>query len=247
MDKKKKVLGVVTNVIVIVILVFVCIVTLSIILSSGKGYTNLFGSAYVSVQSDSMEGTYGEDFPYELKGFNKGDLIQIKILDNDQKNGLKVGDVITFRQSVDGVEILNTHRIVDVYEGGYKTRGDKAPKDGATETVPMGAIVGQYEGTRLAGVGNVADFFHSSAGFFVCIVLPSLLIVAYFAVNLFLTVQSVKKAYKEEEQISEKEKMREELLRELREQGKIVEETPSEPAEQSETPAEEPSSEEETK
>lgn len=234
-SKKKKIVGIVTNVLVVVILVFVALITMSIILSSGKGYTSLFGSAYVAVESDSMERDNYDGFayPHEVEGFNKGDLIKIHILSEDQKGKLQVGDVVTFYFMKDGVRQLNTHRIVGY--GGmdqngvistYTTQGDQpgAP----VEQVSVSNLVGQYEGRRVAGLGKAVDFFHSSVGFFVCVVLPSLLIVAYFAVNLVLTIKSVKSVYKEAEQKDEKERMREELMKELREQGKIKEETPSE-------------------
>lgn len=266
--KKKKISGIVVNTIVIVILVFVCLIALSIILSAGKGYTNLFGSAYVSVQSDSMEGTdqlyEGEYAAYSVKGFKKGDLLRVRILNEEQGKTLQVGDVITFRQSISGKgDILNTHRVVEVTASGYKTLGDKAkcdyeaaladyekakaegrdavkPTEPQPESVPYGAVVGKYEGHRIAGLGKAVDFFHSSAGFFVCVVLPSFLIVAYFAFNLFVTVKSVKASYAEAGKQDEEAQMREKILQELREQGKIVDETPAAP----ETPAQQQTPEE---
>lgn len=236
----KKALGIVVNVIVIAILVLVGLITLSIILSTGKGYTNLFGNAYVAVQSDSMEGTdelyEGAYAGYEVKGFKKGDMIRVKILNDEQKKELQVGDVITFYQTVQGERVLNTHRIIEAdYENGkYTTKGDKAVVDGkdATETVVYQSIVGQYKGHRLAGLGNVSDFFHSSTGFFVCVVLPSMLIVAYFAVNLVVTVKSVKKSIVAKTKEEEEAEMREKILQELRAQGKINEESAEEPPEE---------------
>ena len=252
-SKKKRIFGIISSVLVVVILVFVALITFSIILSRGKGYTSLFGSAYVAVQSDSMErDSYdGFSYPHEVEGFNTGDLLRIHILKDDEKGKMEVGDVVTFYFVKDGERQLNTHRVVG-YAGKdangvistYTLQGDKpgAP----LEQVSASNIVGQYKGHRLAGLGKAVDFFHSPVGFFVCVVLPSLLIVAYFAVNLVLTIKSVKSVYKEEEQANEKEKMREELMRELREQGKLTEETPSESQEpEEEKPAEEPSKGEE--
>lgn len=238
-NKKKKTIGVVSNAIVIVILVFVALITLSIILSYGKGYTNLFGNAYVSVLSESMD---GPNPGYEVDGFKKGDLIRIKILSDDEKANLKEGDIITFYQIIEGTRQLNTHRIIEVKTGAsvsYVTQGDNSP---AHESVAPTSIVGLYTGHHISGLGNFVNFFHSSAGFFSCVVVPSLLIVAYFAVNLFLTVKSVKSVSDEEAKADEKERMREELLKELREQGKIKEE----PSSDTGTPAE-GTSEEETK
>ena len=240
-DKAKKTVNLVANVVVIVILVVIAFITLNIILSSGKGYTSIFGKAYVAVQSDSMEGTNPDSF-------NKGDLIKIKVLKDEEKNDLKVGDVITFKFRKDGNEELNTHRIIRINqtdEGDtitYVTQGDKAAGLGLNEQVESvypSTIVGKYTGTKLSGVGKVADFFHSQAGFFVCVVLPSLLIVAYFAVNLVLTIRAAKAeaAVEEGEQEDEKERMRRELLAELRAEGRINDDPPAESAEQNEADA----------
>lgn len=242
-DKTKKIVNLVANVIVIAILVVIAFITLNIILSQGKGYTSIFGKAYVAVQSDSMEGTHTDSF-------KKGDLIKIKILKDEEKKNLQVGDVITFRFLKDGQPELNTHRIIAIGQNAftgdlqYTTQGDKAADLGIgdqIESVDPANIVGKYTGKNFSGVGKAADFFHSSAGFFVCVVIPSLLIVAYFAVNLVLTIRTAKAeaALAEGEQEDEKEKMRRELLAELRAQGKINDDVepqapPAESTEQSE-------------
>ena len=65
-------------------------------------------------------------------------------------------------------------------------------------------------------------FMSSSAGFFVCIVLPSLLVVAYFAVNLILVIRKEKKAQTieaEQSQLEERERIRQELLAEMQAQN----------------------------
>lgn len=231
-DKAKRTVNLVANVIVIAILVVIAFITLNIILSSGKGYTAVFGKAYVAVQSDSMEG----DNP---DSFNKGDLIKIKILKDEEKNNLKVGDVVTFTFRKDGKEELNTHRIIQVNQTGtgvtYFTQGDKAAGLGLSDQIELvypSTIVGKYTGSKLNGWGKAADFFHSQAGFFVCVVLPSLLIVAYFAVNLVMTIRAAKAeaALADGPQEDEKEKMRRELLAELRAQGKINDDPPAEGA-----------------
>ena len=65
-------------------------------------------------------------------------------------------------------------------------------------------------------------FMNSSAGFFVCIVLPSLIVVAYFAVNLILVIRKEKKvqtAEAEQAQLEERERLRQELLAEMQGQN----------------------------
>ncbi|MFQ7034459.1 MAG: signal peptidase I [Candidatus Borkfalkia sp.] len=185
--RNKKVINIVVNVIVAIILVFVFILTLNIILSGDKGYTSIFGTAYVSVESNSMKGDKADNF-------QKGDLLKIKILDEEEKKNLQPGDVITFWDNtiVDNQLVLNSHRIIKVEKQSdgsvrYETKGDNN-LDADKMLIPDVTIVGIYEG-KIGGLGNVVSWFHSSTGFFVCIVLPAFLIVAYFAFNLVMVLR----------------------------------------------------------
>ena len=213
--RNKKVINIVVNVIVAIILVFVFILTLNIILSGDKGYTSIFGTAYVSVESNSMKGDKADNF-------QKGDLLKIKILDEEEKKNLQPGDVITFWDTtiVDNQLVLNSHRIIKVEKQSdgsvrYETKGDNN-LDADKMLIPDVTIVGIYEG-KIGGLGNVVSWFHSSTGFFVCIVLPAFLIVAYFAFNLVMVLRERNKVSDE----TKKERLRQELLEELRAEGKL--------------------------
>ena len=213
--RNKKVINIVVNVIVAIILVFVFILTLNIILSGDKGYTSIFGTAYVSVESNSMKGDKADNF-------QKGDLLKIKILDEEEKKNLQPGDVITFWDNtiVDNQLVLNSHRIIKVEKQSdgsvrYETKGDNN-LDADKMLIPDVTIVGIYEG-KIGGLGNVVSWFYSSTGFFVCIVLPAFLIVAYFAFNLVMVLRERNKVSDE----TKKERLRQELLEELRAEGKL--------------------------
>ena len=213
--RNKKVINIVVNVIVAIILVFVFILTLNIILSGDKGYTSIFGTAYVSVESNSMKGDKADNF-------QKGDLLKIKILEEEEKKNLQPGDVITFWDNtiVDNQLVLNSHRIIKVEKQSdgsvrYETKGDNN-LDADKMLIPDVTIVGIYEG-KIGGLGNVVSWFHSSTGFFVCIVLPAFLIVAYFAFNLVMVLRERNKVSDE----TKKERLRQELLEELRAEGKL--------------------------
>ena len=239
-DKTKKILNIVINVLVVIILVLVLLVTISTIASGGKGYTTIFGKAMIGVRSDSMEG----DNP---DSFNKGDLIFITELSEDEKTKLEVGQVITFRETIDGKEEFNTHRITRAYitsagdVAGYYTKGDNTPGEDASLR-RVSTIVGTYNGGRIPVLGYVTNFMHTTAGFFVLVVLPSLLIVVYFTINLILAVKENSKKKKDQEEAvdkeAEKERIRAELLKELQANGTITKtEENAPPAE--EKPAEE--------
>ncbi len=225
--KTKKILNIVVDVIVAIVLIFAVFLAVFSIRSKAKGYsgyTEIFGTAYVAVASESMDADLPSYVPEgKLEGFAKGDLIKIRLVDEKKAKQLEVGDVIAFKSSqiVDGKLVLNTHRIVEIIgsEGNanaYRTRGDNNPGNDPT-SVLTSEIVGVYEG-KASGIGHVMLFMGSSTGFFVCIVLPTLLIVVYCAVNLILVVRKEKKvqtadavAAKE----AEKERMRQEILAEM--------------------------------
>jgi len=243
MEKKtKKVLNIVVNTVVYVIFAIVLFLTIMIIASGGKGYTSFFGTAFVAVQSDSMDGDKEDSFA-------KGALLTVDILDEEEKAELKVGDIVTFYDSdiIQGKRVLNSHRIVEITEAFgstvYVTRGDKA---GATNDAPKKAedIVGLVTG-HADGIGNVSLWLNSSTGFLVCVVIPSFLILAYCVYNLIRTVR-VKNGETEEEK---KERLKQELLEELRAEGKLTDteeqqETQEPAPASSEAPAEEAPAEE---
>ncbi|MGN0814146.1 MAG: signal peptidase I [Candidatus Coproplasma sp.] len=224
-EKTKKILNIVVDVVVAIVLVFVLILAISTITSKAKGYdgyTAIFGKAYVAVASDSMKGDKEDNF-------EKGDLIAIKLLSEEEAQNLKVGDIITFRTnqiSDDQTWVLNTHRIIEVNENAtyYVTHGDNNP-EGSNEKVYFSEIVGIYQG-KAGGIGHVFLFMNSTWGFFACVVVPSLLVVVYFAINLVLVIikeRKVQTAAAEEQHAQqlaeEKERMRQELLAEMAQQS----------------------------
>jgi signal peptidase I len=242
-EKTKKIINIVVDVVVAVVLVFVLILAISAITSKAKGYdgyTEIFGKAYVAVASDSMEGE-NED------SFSKGDLIVVKLLSDDEKKHLEVGQVITFRTNQitnDDTYVLNSHRIIEATASGdgcvysYTTQGDNNASSDRSP-VNYSDIVGVYSG-KASSIGYMFLFMKSSTGFFVCVVLPSLLVVVYFAVNLILVLHSEKKLQtaaanearkqelegaKKQALDDERERMRAEILAELQSKGEKPEES----------------------
>lgn len=225
--KAKKILDIVVDVVCAIVLVFAVILTISAVRSKAKGYndyTEVFGSAYVAVATDSMNAPKPATVPEgKPSGFARGDLISVKILDESGASSLEVGDVITFktREIVKDKWVLNTHRITKVNEEGGKvvsftTHGDANP-DGMTETVALAEVIGVYKG-KAPGIGHVFLFMSSSAGFFVCIVLPTLLVVVYCVINLILVIRKEKKSQTAEAEVqaaAEKEALLEEARKQV--------------------------------
>ncbi|MGN0824374.1 MAG: hypothetical protein ACI4MB_04820 [Candidatus Coproplasma sp.] len=226
--KTKKILNIVLDVVIAIVLVFAAFLAIVSIRSKAKGYgqyTEVFGTAYLAVASDSMDAEKPSYVPEgKLEGFAKGDLIKIKLVNEEQAKEFEVGDIITFESSEisAGKRVLNTHRIIEVItdtQGNvtkYRTHGDNNPLS-SNETVSISDIVGVYEG-KASGIGHVFLFMGTTAGFFVCIVLPTLLIVAYCVYNLIVVIKKEKKvqaADAEAEKEAEKERIRQELLAEM--------------------------------
>lgn len=218
--KAKKIINIVVDVFVAIVLLFAFILAIFAINSKTKGYdqyTEIMGKAYLAVQSDSMKGDKKDNF-------EKGDLIVIKTVDINEARKFEVGQIITFKTrevTNDDKMVLNTHRIIEVVgnqgeASAYVTHGDNVAQ-GNNERVLVSDVVGVFE-TKESGIGHMFLFMSSSTGFFVCIVLPTLLVVAYAAVNLVLVILKEKKvqsAAAEEEKESEREKMRAELMAEM--------------------------------
>lgn len=209
--KSNKTVNIIVNVLVAVVLAIVLLISILAIMSGDKGYVDLFGYTYVAVETDSMDGDREDSFA-------AGALLKVDILTNEEKLQLKPGDIITFYFEKDGQLVLNTHRIVALGTDGnnptFQTQGDnELGVDRGSRT--LDTVVGKCVG-HTNGIGNVVLFFSSSLGFFLLVVIPSLAIVAYFAVNLYKTVK-VAKVGTAEEQAAAKEAEIQRLLAEKEE------------------------------
>lgn len=261
--KAKKIINIVVDVIVGLVLVFAFFLAVCTISSKAKGYqdyTEVFGKAYLAVSSESMEKD-AESGEVRSDNFSVGDMITIKLVSEEQAKDLEVGKIITFKDPyiIDGKRVLNTHRIIEIAyntDGSIKhfvTHGDNNPKN-ITEWVLPSEVVGVYQG-KASGIGHMFLFMSTSTGFFVCIVLPTLIVVLFAAVNLVLVILKEKKVQataSEDAKQAEREKLRAELLAEMgmpaetkaetkEEQPEVQEEQPEEPEQENESEQEEAS------
>ena len=167
--------------VVLVLIVSVFIAVLSIT-SKSSGVPNIFSIAPLSVQSGSMSGT-----------LEVGDLIFCKVTD-DPFVEYKKDDIVTFPIEIDGVETLNTHRIVDVIEDEsityYQTQGDNKDTNPTPDEQLQSAstIKAVYTGTKIGGLGYVLSFLRTQLGFFLCVLLPMIIFFIYEAIRVVLNV-----------------------------------------------------------
>ncbi len=232
-----------------------------------ENFPNIFGTGYLSVQSDSMKRsdkfTILEEWSnYEIGGFEKGDLLKDSVFDKDDAKNLKIGDVITFYDP--SLKALNTHRIVYVHNVNGNvdyviTQGDaKAQTDayivpgtkraegmteeqinrydynleasGAIENVKVENIKGIVKSVSV-GAGKVLDNIQQNYLFYFVLPVAVLLIFEIFLVVRNIMVLRGEKNKAELEGTreamladveAEKERMRQELLAEMRAQGLVM-------------------------
>ena len=188
----KRIFNIIIDIIVVLILIVsVLVVTLSLTTKS-SGVPNIFGIAPLSVQTQSMEDT-----------INPGVLIFCTLTEIDDE--FQKDDVVTFPIEINGEQVLNTHRIVEVVADNnityYKTQGDnketnpEPDKDLQTSST----IVAKYTGTKIPGLGNVLSFIRTQLGFFLCILLPMILFFIYEAARVIMNLL----AYNKEKAIEE--------------------------------------------
>lgn len=232
--KVQKILNRIVNVVIIIISAIILLIAISTIASSKDGYTNIFGKAVLAVKSDSMNGG-------KKDSFKKNDLIIINLVNDQKKQNLNKGDIVTFKFPVNGEMDFNTHRIIEAYNTGtnqanYLTKGDN-PSVTGTEQISYQEIIGTYSG-KIPVVGGFFIFIQSPQGFLVMIVLPAVLITVYCLVLLIRNYSkySVEKAGKEAsvDKEAEKEELKKQLMEELRkeQEEKAAEEKEKEPGRQ---------------
>ncbi len=162
--------------IVVLVLLSVVISISSITAKANNGVPDLFGYSPFSVQTDSMKPTMSE-----------GDYIFVKECDTE---ALEVGDIVTYFTIIDGVRVVNTHRIVNVFDNNgvieYQTQGDnkETNPDPDEKLLAPGDIIGKYTGTKIPVMGSVIDYLSTQMGFFLVILLPVLLFTLYQIFNL---------------------------------------------------------------
>ena len=174
MEKKKntavhKVLtgvGIVLCVILIPILVINCILIVKSFTS--EEVPSVAGTLPLIVLTDSM-------YPQ----IQSGDLI---ICHTAEPEEVEENDVIAFFDPAGNGSTIVTHRVIEVTELNgkiaWRTKGDNNNTEDRL-LVTADKLVAVYEGTRLAGFGNVALFRQTTPGLIVCVVCPILLLVGY--------------------------------------------------------------------
>lgn len=160
--------GTVVGIILCVILIPILIVNVTMIvkgLVTPEKVPTFGGYSPLIVLTDSM-------YP----NIKSGDLI---IVHEAKASEIRVNDVISFfdPESDSGSSVV-THRVVAILaDGSFTTKGDANNTEDEVP-VPAANLVGIYK-ARIPGAGDVAMFLQTTAGFFVCVGVPLVLLVGY--------------------------------------------------------------------
>ena len=257
------------NIVFYSVLVFLFLLSIANInAGAGKnGIPNIFGTGFLSVQSNSMEASSSaiisvkSDYKdYKIKQFSVGDLVIVNILNDSKRQELQVGDVVTFQdEKKDGQKIYNTHRIVYILKNADNkivklyTEGDliavnkgvfddawvsshtkdqiydlEASDDIQVFGEPnLNTIYGKVNDVWYGG-GKVADNIRNNwLLYFVFPVAVLLIIEIFFVIKNFMDYRNEKKGITKDGKVvsnqpidmeAERERMKQELLAELRAQ-----------------------------
>ncbi len=204
--KPKKVLNTIINVLLVICIIVAVVCTyISFVTTSGNGVPSIFGLRILSIQTNSMSDT-----------INYGDLIVDVPVDPED---IRKDDIITYWTIINGERVLNTHRVVEIYDGGgfliFETKGD-ANSSADPLTVHQREIIGKYQ-FKISGLGKVFDYLQTPVGFFIVVVIPVFLFFIYHLVQFFRALfeyQNVKNRIKfetergrTEDLISEQQKL----------------------------------------
>lgn len=166
MHKLLTVIGTILCIILVPILIINCILIIKSFTSDEV--PSVAGTLPLIVLTDSM-------YPV----IESGDLI---ICHTAEAEEIEVGDVIAFFDPAGNGSTIVSHRVIEVTEEGgqiaWRTKGDNNNTEDRL-LVKADKLVAVFEGTRLAGLGNVALFMQTTPGLIVCVVCPMLLLVGY--------------------------------------------------------------------
>ena len=190
---------------------------------------NIFGYGFTTVLSDSMDGDKEDSF-------TMNDIVFVQILNDESRSKLEVGDIVTyFSMEIPGLGVqgLITHRITEIIQLDNEvflvTTGDK---DGAFEDAPIhiSEAIAIYQ-SKWVGAGSSLKYLQTPTGFALFVILPVIFMLIFEAVLLIRNVIKLnneklekKFAFAKENPVfdmeAEKEKIRQQVIEEMKNQNK---------------------------
>lgn len=156
----KRIGGILLDILIALVIILGIITTIISLTSNEDGIPSVFGYSPFSIQTNSMSPT-----------LKTGDLIIVKAID---PSSLKVDDIISYYDTIDGENVIKTHRIVSIIDDStrlYTTRGDNNDVEDNYVLTEVD-IIGKYQNIRIPLLGYIIDFFKSKWGFLLFIIIP---------------------------------------------------------------------------
>ncbi|MBE6686883.1 MAG: signal peptidase I [Ruminococcaceae bacterium] len=205
MEKKKgtvkKILSILLTILIILYTLLAVVIAVFAFASMKDDNATIFGYYIMYVPTESMVGDNDDSI-------NKGDLILCNKLDST--SDLKVGDVIAFVDYNKDSETFGKtiiHRIVEVTESGYRTKGDNNPYVDGTEVLPA-FVKARYMGKRVPVLGSVINFLKSQTGILICMIIPMSLFFIYALYRFIKALLEYKMSKAPAGELSEEQKQK---------------------------------------
>lgn len=223
-EKTKKILDIAMKVatwVLIAFTVFMMVFTIVTVSTVDRNDRSIFGVRFYIVRTDSMSKS---DKNADLDvHFDAGDIIITKKV--KKFSDLKEGDIISFMSTnSDSYGETITHMIREVKREdgklvGYVTYGTNTGVNDEAIVEPE-YVLGVYSG-KLPIVGKFFAFLKTTAGYIVCILIPFLLLILHYGVNVIKAFKEYKKEQnraldEEKAAIEEERRQNAEILLELK-------------------------------
>ena len=154
---------------------FIAIILVVVVAGLGFMYFSPDYNMYL-VRSESMK-----------PAINMGDMVVIGPLDGPFSSGAKEGSIVTYRR---GAELV-THRVLSVDGSTLATKGD-AVEDTDPWSVSLSDIRGIYL-LKIPYIGYVSNFIRTKLGWFLVIVIPAAVLVAFLIRDMRKKLRESKK------------------------------------------------------
>lgn len=165
--------------------VITAIITVLAVFSGEQNGKEVFGAKLLIVTSNSM--SKSELTENEEITFSAGDVIVIEVIDDP--NELNAGDVITFTsENPESYGKTVTHKIrkakysADGKLLGFVTYGVNTGANDMTMVKPEN-VIGRYV-FKITGAGKLFGFLKTERGFYLSVMIPSVLLIIFFSVRV---------------------------------------------------------------
>jgi signal peptidase len=199
----KKVLKLIVDIFLVFVIISAGIYALITFTSKKDGIPNIFGYSPFSIITPSMKPI-----------LNVGDIALCKKIDENTE--LNKGDIISFKTTIQGKNVIVTHRIESITTLDDKTvvistKGDNNDASDAN-TITRDDVVAKYSGYKIVALGYLITFISNKYVFLCLVILPLAILFLMEFVDLIKDlVHNAEISQKEEE---EKQKQKEKQKKE---------------------------------